>query len=157
MKTLNKRGEGYITACAVMVVICLLLSLVLAYASVFAQVFQQKDEIQQKLDNYLAIYSITVYNSIKQGDGYQDTIQTDSFTDDAVIALGFDENDTEKTFTDKDGTLVCTMSRPTVTVIETDGIGLAAEYELTVPVYFGGSKAGEVTVPIRITSTFKRK
>lgn len=122
-----------------------------------AQVFRQKNEVQQTLDNYLAIYSITVYNSIKQGEGYTDTIQAETFTDDAVTALGFDEDDNEKVYTNKDRVLVCTMSRPSITVTETDGIGLTANYELTLPVYFGGSKVGEVTIPVKVTSTFTRK
>ena len=156
MKILNKKGNSLISVCVITIIVFLLLSVMLAYMATVNTVFRHKDESAQLLENYLAIYSILVYNNIKEGDTPTD-IYTSSFEADAITALGFTSEMQSKTDYDANGKVLCTMSRPTIETTSVDGVGLVAKYMLTVPIYLGGAKVTEITVPIEITSTFQHK
>jgi len=156
MKILNKKGNSLIPVCVITTIVFLLLSVMLTYIATVNTVFRQKDKTTQILDNYLAFYSILVYNTIKQGDNPTD-IYTSSLETDVITALGFTSDMQSKTDYNANGKIICTMSRPTVETIDVDGVGLVVKYTLIVPLYIGGAKLTEITVPIETTSTFQRK
>ncbi|MGN0492191.1 MAG: hypothetical protein ACI4F7_00960, partial [Acutalibacteraceae bacterium] len=58
---------------------------------------------------------------------------------------------------DEDGNELYRLTKPRIVFTEDYSLKIAAEYSMTVPLYFAGVRVTEVTVPIRVESKFKDK
>ena len=68
MKTLkNKRGEGYIFPCLMIIVVCMILSVLIFFATSVSLVRITEKNSRIVLDSYVMQNSIQIYHSIKQG------------------------------------------------------------------------------------------
>jgi len=145
----NNKGSMLITVCVVIILVTMLIALVLIYSQIISVVNYQKDDVRQRLDDYLALCAIDEYNAIKQGAGYADVMSKEQLVANAYGALGFGETVKEITY----GDYKCAMSNPTITTVDADGVRLQIKYDLKVTV-FGKS---DITIPMTVTGKFIRK
>ena len=71
---INKRGDGYISTCVMIVIVCMLLSVFVTFAVSVNTVKTVKRNSRVVLDSFVMQNSIEIYNSIKQGNNKTDGI-----------------------------------------------------------------------------------
>lgn len=71
----------------------------------------------------------------------------------AYSHLGFGVYDTSITYDNG----YCTMSRPEIRALLSNGIGLTATYTVSFPIVWGGKTYADLEVPITVTSYYKFK
>ena len=62
----NKRGEGYIQVCVLIIVICMILSVFVTFASAVNVVRLTERNTKTVLESYVTKNSIEIYNAIKK-------------------------------------------------------------------------------------------
>lgn len=77
----NKRGDGYVVPCVMIVVICMMLSVFIFFAGVVNMVHITQENTKVVLDSYVMKSSIEIYNSIKQGSDYMDVLDQNVYID----------------------------------------------------------------------------
>ena len=70
----NKRGEGYVQVCVLIIVICMILSVFVTFASAVNVVRLTERNSKTVLESYLMKNSIEIYDSIKQGNNDADSM-----------------------------------------------------------------------------------
>lgn len=149
----SKKGESYIYLCVLVLFISALVSVVIFYMGLMAQVQIQKRDVKAKLDSCIAEYATIAFDSIKQGDKYEEMLDLDKLKANAYNHLGFSASDTSITYENGN----CKMSRPNIRTLSGNGFGLTASYTVTFPVKWGGKTFIDLTVPITVTSYYKFK
>lgn len=149
----SKKGEAYIYLCVLVLFISALVSVVILYMGLMAQVQIQKRDVKAKLDSCIAEYATLAFDSIKQGDKYEEMLDLVKLKDNAYSHIGFSASDTSITYENGN----CKMSRPNIRTLSGNGFGLTASYTVTFPVKWGGKTFTDLTVPITVTSYYKFK
>lgn len=149
----NDKGESYIYVCVLVLFICALVSVVILYMGLMAQVQIQKRDVKAKLDSCIAEYATLSFDSIKQGDSYEEMLDLDTLRSNAYRHLGFSANDESITYENGN----CQMSRPTIKTLSGNGFGLTASYTVSFPVVWGGKTFADLIVPVTVTSYYKFK
>lgn len=153
----TKRGDGYVSVCVAVVILCMLLSTMVTFYTTVNLVRMTRRNTQIVLDNYVMQNAIGIYDAIKNG---KDTTG-------AIEAAPYIVQIQEYNSLDFDGELLyCCgadgkeryhMTKPTLMLTETGRLKVAAAYTMTVPLYFAGIQVTDVQVPIRIESKFNDK
>ena len=78
----NKRGEGYVKVCVLVIVICMILSVFVTFASAVNVVRLTERNSKTVLESYLMKNSIEIYNSIKQGNNDADALNASMYISD---------------------------------------------------------------------------
>lgn len=149
----SKKGESYIYVCVLVLFISMLVSVVILYMGLMAQVQIQKRDVKTKLDSCISEYATLAFDSIKQGDNYEEMLDLDKLKANAYTHLGFSVSDESITYENGN----CKMSRPNIRTLSGNGFGLTASYIVTFPVKWGGKTFADLTVPITVTSYYKFK
>lgn len=153
MKILNnKRGMAYVLTCVIVLVAMMMLSVLFHFAHVLSVIHTQKDSMQMKLDSVVIKSAVKNYDALKQGTVYDIYIDYTGIEQEAYVALGFSNADTESV-----EDVLYTMNRPQITTIAEGGFGLSVTYNLVVPFEIWGQNYGNITVPITLTSKFTEK
>ncbi len=151
--TSSTKGESYIYVCVLVLVISMLVSVVIMYMGLMAQVQIQKQDVELKLDSCISEYAVEAFDSIKQGESYENVIDMNKLKQNAYSRLGFAPSDSSIVY----GNGNCTMTRPTITTLLGDGFGLTVTYTVSFPITWGGKTFSDLTVPITVTSFYKLK
>ncbi|MDD4474275.1 MAG: hypothetical protein PHV95_00590 [Eubacteriales bacterium] len=158
MKTLkNKRGEGYIFPCLMIVVVCMILSVLIFFASGVSLVRITEKNSKIVLDSYVMQNSIQIYNSIKQGNDYTETLDRNDYIVAlcdfcSLVKIGsylYAYND--------DGSLKYRMTLPVITFREENTLKIQLSYTLYVPIWFDGRIARYAVISVTVQSSFKEK
>ena len=150
----NKKGDSYIYLCVIVIFVCLLISAVIMYMSLTAQAQIQKNDIQAKLDSYVASFAPKGYDALKQGSTKDSYIDWEEFEANAYAALGFSE-ESVSVYEYESGN--CSITRPTITVLRGEGFGITAEYTAIYPVIWNGQSYSALEIPVTVTSYYKMK
>lgn len=75
----NKKGEGYVSTCVMIVVICMLLSVFVTFAVAVNTVKTVERNSRVVLDSFVMQNSIEIYDSIKQGNNETNEIDADEY------------------------------------------------------------------------------
>ena len=78
----NKRGEGYITTCVMVVIICMLVAVFVTFTTAVSVVRITERNSKIVLDSYVMKNSILIYDSIKNGNDYTVDLNEDVYIDD---------------------------------------------------------------------------
>ena len=78
----NKRGEGYIKVCVLIIVLCMMLSAFVIFANTVSVVRLTERNVKTVLETYVTKNSIAIYNSIKQGTNDADSIDANEYISD---------------------------------------------------------------------------
>ena len=67
----NKRGEGYIIPCVLVIILCVVLSVLVMFANAIHTAKLVKRNSITVLDSYVTANAVEIFNSIKQGNDYR--------------------------------------------------------------------------------------
>lgn len=156
-KLRNKRGDGYVFPCVMIVVICMMLSVFIFFAGVVNMVRITQENTKIILDSYVMKSSIEIYNSIKQGSDYTDVLDQNVYIDDLCNFCSLAKSSYFLYAYDEDGQIKYMMTRPTIIFQEENTLKIELRYTLYVPVRFNGNIVRYAVIPVTVDSSFSEK
>lgn len=146
----NKRGEGYVQVCVLIIVICMILSVFVTFASAVNVVRLTERNSKTVLESYLMKNSIEIYDSIKQGNNDADSLNANVYISDLADFCTFVKIGNYYYHRDENGRTEYYISKPTVGFTETGKLRLYVSYNLYVPIYFDNVKISTAKIPITV-------
>ena len=146
----NKRGEGYVQVCVLIIVICMILSVFVTFASAVNVVRLTERNSKTVLESYLMKNSIEIYDSIKQGNNDADSLNANVYISDLADFCTFVKVGNYYYHRDENGRTEYYISKPTVGFTETGKLRLYVSYNLYVPIYFDNVKISTAKIPITV-------
>ena len=153
----NKRGDGYIPACVMIVILCMLIAVFMTFASAVNMIRITERNARIVLDSFVMKNSIEIYNSLKNGNDYTESVDNSEYISGFSSYNSLDLSGNLLYSYDEDGNELYRLTKPRIMYTQENSLKIAAEYSMTVPLYFAGVKVTEVTVPIRVESKFNDK
>ena len=153
----NKRGDGYIQACVMILILCLLIAVYLTFATTVNTIRVVECNVRIVLDSFVMENSIIIYDSIKNGHDFTEAVDVSRFQ--AKLA---DYNNLMKSGAyyyhyDPDRDLDYRITTPVLSMTQTNSLKIAADYTITIPLYFAGMQISTVSVPITVESRLTNK
>ena len=127
----NKKGEGYVSTCVMIVVICMLLSVFVTFAVAVNTVKTVERNSRVVLDSFVMQNSIEIYDSIKKGNNETNEIDADEYRE----ALSD----------------FCTLVKSGSRYYNYDS------YRVYIPIRFAGVWVTTAVVPITVESKFNER
>ena len=146
----NKKGEGYIQVCVLVIVLCMVLSVFVTFASAVNVVRLSERNTKTVLETYVTKNSIEIYDSIKQGTNDADTIDTDEYISDLTDFCTFVKTGNYYYHRDANGRTEYYISKPTVGFTESGKLRLYVSYTLYIPIYFDNVRISTVNIPTTV-------
>ncbi len=153
----NKRGEGYITICVTVLILCMLISIFVTFASAVNIVRQTERNSRVVLDSYVMKNSIIIYNSIKQGNDVTASLNQNECISDFSSFNSLDIRGNMLYCYDRDGNEQYRLTKPTVTFLQDKHLKVQVQYTIRIPLYFAGIKVSEAVIPMTVVSRFDDK
>ena len=100
---------------------------------------------------------IEIYNSIKNGNDYTESVDNSEYISEFSSYNSLDLSGNLLYSYDEAGNELYRLTKPRIVFTEDYSRKIAADYSITVPLYFAGFRVTEVTVPIRVESKFNDK
>lgn len=147
---INKRGEGYIQVCVLIIVICMLLSVFVTFASAVNVVRLTERNSKTVLESYVTKNSIEIYNAIKQGTNDIDSINASEYISDLAGFCTFEKSGSYYYHRDANGRAEYYITKPTVGFTESGKLRLYVSYTLYVPIYFDNAQISTARIPITV-------
>lgn len=153
----NKCGDGYISICAAVVILCMLLSVFITFASTVNIVKQTKRNSLVVLDSFVMKNSIAIYDSVKQGNDLTSAVNTNEY----ILAFSsYNSLDLSSNIMycyNENGDELYRLTKPTISFVQDNHLKIQVQYTITIPLYFAGIKVSEVAIPINAVSKFNEK
>lgn len=156
----NKRGAAFQLSVALMLTMCMLLVALMSFLSAVTLIYHQRDNTEKVLDSYTVRNAITIYHSVKLGDGDRAELDADAFLRDLSEFCLLDNRENQLYSYDSEGALRYRLTAPTLTAqTAPDGVSLrvTARYTLYIPLYFAGAQAAAVSLPVELTVHYTPK
>lgn len=146
----NKRGEGYIKVCVLIIVLCMMLSAFVIFANTVSVVRLTERNVKTVLETYVTKNSIAIYNSIKQGTNDADSIDANEYISDLAGFCTFAKVGNYYYHKDANGRTEYYISKPTVGFTESGKLRLYVRYTLYVPIYFNSIRISTAKIPTTV-------
>lgn len=153
----NKRGEGYITACVTVVILCMLIAAFLTFISVVGTIRMTKRNARIVLDSFVIQNAIEIYDSVKNGTDYTQELDETAYVEALCDFSKFDKSGDVLYAYGEDGEWMYSITKPVLSVTEEDTLKIIAEYTAIVPIRFGGVSVETVRIPVKVKSRFNEK
>jgi len=153
----NKRGEGYISVCVLLIVICMILSVFITFASAVNVVKMTERNSRVVLDNLVMRGAIDVYDSIKKGNDENAVIDSQEYVDALCEFCTFEKAAHFLYHKDSNGKEDFRVTYPQVGYSVTKKLKIYASYTVYVPVYFCGIQVSTAEIPITVESKYTEK
>lgn len=153
----SKKGDGYVTTCVFAVIFVSLFSIIFTYASAFSKIELMRENTKVVLDSFVTQNATQIYNSIKQGNDYTESVDTEEFRT-ALISFCTLESDNGKLYSiNADGKEKFHITEPELRFREANELELVVTYTVSLPMWFAGKQFTAASVPIEVTSTLTEK
>ena len=154
---LNKRGDGYITTCVMVVIICMLVAVFVTFTTAVSVVRITERNSKIVLDSYVMKNSILIYDSIKNGNNYTVELDEDVYIDDLCEFCTFEKRGSFLYAYSSEGNTKYRISKPTVSFSTEGTLKVYASYTVYVPIDFAGVVISTAEIPITVESKFNEK
>lgn len=153
----NKRGDGYVFPCIMIVVVCMMLSIFIFFAGAVNMVRITKENTKLVLDSYVMKNSIAIYNSIKQGNDFTEALDQNVYIDNLCSFCTLVKSGYFLYAYDENGQIKYMMTQPTITFREENTLKIRLSYTVYVPVRFNGKIVRYAIIPATVDSSFIEK
>ena len=153
----NKRAEGYITPCVMIVIICMLLSVFVSFFNSVNVVRMMERNSKTVLESYVMKNSIIIYNSVKQGNDATSSLDTTDYIDSLCEFCTFEKIGNKLYSIDADRRVKYYISKPQVGFTQDNHLKLYVSYTLYVPVYFNGVVVSTAVIPTTVKINLDEK
>lgn len=153
----NRKGEGYILPCVLILVVCMILSVFVSFALSVNVIRMSKRNTRVVLDSFVMQNSILIYDSIKNGNDFTEYLDEDEYIDAICEFCTLDKRGEYLYAYDNDGNENYRISVPEIGYNYDNTLKIYTSYTIFVPVYFAGVRVETVEVPLTIDSEFSDK
>ena len=153
----NKRGEGYVSVCVLLIIVCMILSVFVTFASAVNVVKMTERNSRVVLDNLVMRGAIDVYDSIKRGNDENAIIDSQEYIDELCEFCTFDKAALFLYHKDANGKDEFRITYPQVGYSVAKKLKIYVSYTVYVPVYFCGIQVSTATIPITVESKYTEK
>ena len=153
----NKKGEGYVSTCVMIVVICMLLSVFVTFAVAVNTVKTVERNSRVVLDSFVMQNSIEIYDSIKKGNNETNEIDADEYREALSDFCTLVKSGSRYYNYDSDGETNFYISKPYVGFTEQNKLKIYASYRVYIPIRFAGVWVTTAVVPITVESKFNER
>ncbi|MBO5019527.1 MAG: hypothetical protein J6D52_02560 [Clostridia bacterium] len=154
---LNKRGDGYIWTCVLVVALCMIIAALVTFTSAVSVIRMTEKNSKIVLDSFVMKNSILIYDSIKNGNDYTFTLDEDEYIDDLCEFCTFENNGEFLYAYTSEGKLKYKISKPTVSFSSGTKLKIFANYMVYYPIDFNGAVVYTAEIPITVESKFNEK
>lgn len=153
----NKRGEGYVSVCVLLIIVCMILSVFVTFASAVNVVKMTERNSRVVLDNLVMRGAIDTYQSIKKGNDENAVIESQEYIDELCEFCTFEKAAHFLYHKDANGKDEFRITYPQVGYSVTKKLKYYVSYTVYVPVYFCGIQVSTATIPITVESKYTEK
>ncbi len=153
----SKKGESYVPVCVLILVIVMIFSGIFVYASAVSLIDTSRENSKVVLDSFVTQNATRIYDSIKQGNDYTESVNPQEFTDALCDFCTLDETASRLYSYDSEGNLKYSMTYPEMSFGQENELEIVIHYTISVPIYFAGQKIDTANVPIEIVSVLSEK
>jgi len=153
----NKRGDGYITTCVMVVIICMLVAVFMTFTTAVSVIRITEKNSRIVLDSFVMKNSILIYDSIKNGNDYTVELNEDVYIEDLCEFCTFEKSGNFLYAYSSDGELKYRISKPDVSFSTEGELKVYASYTVYMPITFGGIVIDTAEIPITVESKFNEK
>ena len=153
----NKRGEGYVPVCVLLIIVCMILSVFVTFASAVNVVKMTERNSRVVLDNLVMRGAIDTYQSIKKGNDENAIIESQEYIDELCEFCTFEKAAHFLYHKDANGKDEFRITYPQVGYSVTKKLKYYVSYTVYVPVYFCGIQVSTATIPITVESKYTEK
>lgn len=153
----NKRGDGYIQACFMILILCMLIAVCLTFATTVNTIRVVERNARIVLDSFVMENSIIIYDSIKNGHDFTEAVDVSQFRIKLADYNDLTESGAYFYHYDPDGDLDYRITTPVLSMTQTNSLKIAANYAITIPIYFAGVKVTQVSIPVTVESKWTDK
>ena len=146
----NKRGEGYIQVCVLVIVLCMIMSVFVTFAGTVNVVRLTERNTKTVLEAYVTKNSIEIYNSIKQSTNETESIDVDEFISDLADFCTFVKSGNYYYHRDAKSRTEYYISKPSIGFTENERLRLYVSYTLYVPIYFNNVRISTARIPTTV-------
>ena len=153
----NKRGEGYVSVCVLLIIVCMILSVFVTFASAVNVVKMTERNSRVVLDNLVMRGAIDTYQSIKKGNDENAIIESQEYIDELCEFCTFEKAAHFLYHKDANGKDEFRITYPQVGYSVTKKLKYYVSYTVYVPVYFCGIQVSTAEIPITVESKYTKK
>lgn len=153
----NKKAEGYIFPCVLILVFVSIFSIIFTYSATVSKVTVVRENTKVVLDSFVTQNSTEIYNSIKQGNDYTEVIDADEFRNELISFCTLETENGMLYSIDTDGQELFHITEPTLSFQEENELELVVNYTLSIPIWFAGNEIPAVNIPLEVTSVLTEK
>lgn len=156
-RILNKKGLTYVDACVWILVLMMLLSIIISYASMMILIQTANNNTQRVLDSYITQNSQIIYNSLKNGHDYTESLNQNVFISELSDELALEYSGGVLYYNTLDGEELYRTTNPQVNFEVSGRLKLQATYNIILPVHFAGAKLTDLMIPQKVVSYYNLK
>ncbi len=154
---LNKKAEGYIFPCVMIVILCMIFSLLIFFVCTISMIRTTKENAEMVFDSYVTENAIDIYNSIKQGNDYTEAIDNAEYVEELSKICTFVRRGRFLYNYDSDGAVKFYITQPVITFVREHSLKIQVSYTMYVPIRFNGVRVQTAVIPVVIKSNFMEK
>lgn len=153
----NKRGEGYIMTCVLIIIICMLLSVFITFFTAVNVVKTVQRNSRVVLDSFVMENSIEIYDSIKNGNDDTAVLDNSKYIESLTEFCTFVKSGARYYNYDQEGNGQYSISEPQMSFAVDTKLKVRVKYSVYIPIYFAGYRVSTAEVPLTVESDFNEK
>lgn len=153
----NKRGDGYISTCITVIILCMLVAAFITFTTAVSIVRTTESNSKIVLDSFVMKNSILIYNSIKKGNDHIASLDDNVYIDDLCDFCTLEKIGGSLYAYDNEGTLKYRLSKPTISFSAQSELKIHVSYTIFVPIRFCGITIDTAKIPITVDSKYNDK
>ena len=153
----NKRGEGYIPACIMVIILCMLTAVCLTFITAIGVVRMTERNSRIVLDSFVMQNAIQIYDSIKNGTDYTQELDETAYVEALCDFAKFDKIGDVLYACSEDGEWMYSITSPVVSFTYEETLKVYASYTVTVPIVFGDVSMEWLRIPVTVESRYNEK
>lgn len=153
----NKKGEGYISTCVIIVIMCILFSVFMSFVTVVNTVRISKRNTKNVLDSFVAENSIDIYNSVKVGQNTLYQFDEDKFKEKFISYNELTDCGSYLKAETADGAEKYRIKNLEINFAGSTKLNLRVDYDIAVPLTFGGFDLINANIKVSVKTNFSAK
>ena len=135
----------------------MVLSLTMTYASLMTLIQTAESNTQRVLDSYVTENSKWIYDSLKKGSDFTESLNESFYVSAVSEELGMDISGNVLYHENEQGVLIYQIANPNVAYEWEDTLKLRATYDIILPLSFAGQTVTSLRIPQKVVSYYNLK
>ena len=154
---MNKKGEGYISVCVLIIILCMILSVITEAVAAVNVVKMTERNARVVLDNFVMVNAIEIFDSIKNGNDDTESIDAQAYIDALAEFCTFEKSGGYMYALDSERNEMYRISVPTVGFEDMNKLKIYSSFTLYYPLYFFGVHVTTAQIPVTVISKYTEK